>query len=474
MSGPGPRLPGEQVRATWTDRRVLVLGAGVSGLAAIRALLWAGAQVVVADERGSVLSQDLVEAAASGPAPAVVEIGMPDTVPDVDLVVATPGAPPSHRVLLGARSAGIEVIAEPELAWRLQDHPGPPWLVVTGTNGKTTTVGMLASILDSAGLASIATGNIGLPLVEVVTGPARYDVLAVELSSFQLHRSPSIRAHAATVLNVAPDHLDWHGSLGAYEQTKRLAFNQADTAVFNLDDEVSVRLAVGHPRSVGFTLRPPPSGALGIVDGVLVDRAHGQWVDLARVADLPTQGRHNWANALAASGLARSLGVPAEAVAAGLRGYQRGAHRNELVRTVDGVDYVDDSKATNPHAAQASLSAYSDVVWIAGGLLKGAEVDDLVVATANRLRAVVLIGADRAVIAHAMARHAPQVPVVEVATNDDGAMVEVVRAAAAAAGPGSTVLLAPAAASMDMYANYIARADAFCAAVHDLRPELAP
>ncbi|MDQ3716870.1 MAG: UDP-N-acetylmuramoyl-L-alanine--D-glutamate ligase, partial [Actinomycetota bacterium] len=163
--------------------------------------------------------------------------------------------------------------------------------------------------------------------------------------------------------------------------------------------------------------------------------------------------------------------VPAAAVAQGLRSYQPGPHRNSEICTVDGVAYVDDSKATNPHAARASLSAYSDVVWIAGGLLKGAEVDDLVIAVRDRLRAVVLLGADRAVIGQALARHAPDVPVMDVSTNDDGAMIEVVRAAAAAARPGSTVLLAPAAASMDMFLDYAARAEAFARAVEELPRE---
>ena len=444
----------------------------MSGLAAIRALARAGARVTVADERTNVLPEELLGKYAADTS-TVLEIGMPQEVPDVDLVLATPGAPPSHRLLESARRSGIEIISEPELAWRMRGPEPPAWLVVTGTNGKTTTVGMLEAILRAAGKACIATGNIGLPLVEVVTGPVRYDVLAVELSSFQLIRSPSIRAHAAVVLNVAPDHLDWHGSMRAYADAKKLALDQAETAVFNRDDEWSSRLAEGHRHSVGFTLGRPPEGALGVADGMLLDRAYADDEELARVEDVPVPGLHNVANALAAAGLARSLDVLAAAVVQGLRSYRPAPHRNTFLCAVDGVAYVDDSKATNPHAAQASLLSYSDVVWIAGGLLKGAEVDELVVAVRDRLHAVVLLGADRAVIGQALARHAPQVPVVEVTTNDDGAMVEVVRAAAAQARPGSTVLLAPAAASMDMFLNYPARGDAFAQAVDDLRRERA-
>ena len=467
MTRPRPTGPTRPGHRAWAGRRVLVLGAGVSGLAAIRALHRAGALVLVADERTGVLPEDLSQQDGS-PLPTVRTIGMPDDVPEVDLVIATPGAQPDHRLLVSARRAGIEIIAEPELAWRMRDPGAATWLLVTGTNGKTTTVGMLESILLASGIACIASGNIGLPLVEVVTGPVPYDVLAVELSSFQLDRSPSIRAHAAAVLNVAPDHLDWHGSMQAYAQAKKTAFDQAAIAVVNRDDEWSSRLAEQHPHPVGFTLGRPAHGQLGIADGVLLDRAFGNDIELAGVEDVPVPGAHNLTNALAAAALARSVDVAATAVAQGLRSYRPGPHRNALISKVDGVAYVDDSKATNPHAAQASLSAYSDVVWIAGGLLKGAEVDDLVVAVRDRLRAVVLLGIDRAVIARALARHAPDVPVVEVTTNDDGAMVEVVRAAASAAGPGSTVLLAPAAASMDMFVNYVARADAFAKAVAGL------
>ncbi|MDQ3734421.1 MAG: UDP-N-acetylmuramoyl-L-alanine--D-glutamate ligase [Actinomycetota bacterium] len=462
--------PGQDDRASWAGRRVLVLGAGISGIAAARALSRLGAHVLVADDRRDLLPQDLTSDNSSATA-SVVEIGMPNVLPDVSLVLASPGVAPSHHLLVAAGERGVDVISEPELAWRLQDPGAPPWLIVTGTNGKTTTVGMLESILLAAGRACIATGNIGLPLVDVVDGPVRYDVLAVELSSFQLFRSPSIRAHAAAVLNVAPDHLDWHGSMEAYARAKRVAFDHAGIAVFNRDDAESSRLAEHHQRPVGFTLGPPPLGALGVVEGALVDRAFGEGLELARVADLPIAGQHNVANALAAAGLARSVSVDPSAVAQGLHTYLPGPHRNALVGTVGGVAYVDDSKATNPHAAKASLSAYSEVVWIAGGLLKGAQVDELVIAVRDRLRAVIVLGADRALIAHALARHAPEVPVVDVASNDDGAMFEVVRAAAAQARPGSTVLLAPAAASMDMFENYVARAEAFARAVSELRED---
>ena len=227
----------------------------------------------------------------------------------------------------------------------------------------------------------------------------------------------------------------------------------------------------GRDAVVAFTLGAPAPGQLGVADGVLTDRAFcppGEATALAQVSDVRPAAPHNVANALAAAALARAYGVAPAAVRAGLRAFEPEPHRISLVGRVSGVDYVDDSKATNPHAAAASLAAYPKVVWIAGGLLKGAEVDGLVSSAAGRLRAVVLLGTDRAKIRQALARHAPNVPVTEVGGTDTGVMDHVVTEAAALARPGDTVLLAPAAASLDMFANYGARGDAFAAAVHKL------
>jgi UDP-N-acetylmuramoylalanine--D-glutamate ligase len=294
-------------------------------------------------------------------------------------------------------------------------------------------------------------------------------VLAVELSSFQLHSAPSVRPAAAAILNLAPDHLDWHGGFEAYAAAKELIWaGEKTVAVGNADDpEVARRLAAAPGRRVSFTLAEPGPEQLGVVAGTLVDRAFGGG-DLAPAGDVRPAGPHNVANALAAAALARAHGVAAAAIAAGLREFVPDRHRNEAVAERHGVRYVDDSKATNPHAAVASLTSYDRVVWIAGGLLKGAPVDELVERVAGRLAGAVLLGADRAALATAIARHAPNLPVVDVARTDDGAMSEVVQSAAALARPGDTVLLAPAAASMDMFRDYKARGDAFAAAVRAL------
>jgi UDP-N-acetylmuramoylalanine--D-glutamate ligase len=450
------------VTRPYDGRPVVVAGGGVSGAAAARVLRDLGARVTVVD--------------ASEPArEALAEQGFPvsQVLPvEVDLVVTSPGWPPSHPVLLEAQARGVEVIGEVELAWRLRGPGAAPWLALTGTNGKTTTVKMLDAVLRAAGHRCVAAGNVGLPLLEAVTAAEPYDVLAVELSSFQLHWSSTVRPYAGAILNVADDHTDWHGSFDAYVRDKARLYD-ADVCVGNADDEVvRTLLSRARGRRVTFTLQVPRPGEVGVVEHLLVDRAFpdvpGEATELASLSDIGVPGVHNVANALAAATLARSWGVPAEAVRGGLRAFVPDPHRNALVATVDGVAWVDDSKATNPHAAAASLAAYDPVVWVAGGLLKGADVDDLVRRAAPRLRAAVLLGTDRGVIRDALARHAPEVPVVEVSRLDTGAMDEVVAAARALARPGDTVLLAPAAASMDCFRDYKQRGDLFADAARAL------
>jgi UDP-N-acetylmuramoylalanine--D-glutamate ligase len=456
----------------------VVAGAGVAGVASARALLLRGADVTVVDRQTSPRTDELAAAGArialfsGGPLPDGLFTGVRD-------VVVSPGFPPHHPVAAAAVAAGLDVYSEPELAWRLRGPDAPPWLAVTGTNGKTTTVTMLAAILTAAGLRTAALGNIGEPLVYAAPDATAYDVLAVELSSFQLHWSSTLAPQAGALLNLADDHLEWHGDFAAYAGAKTAIWRGAvpvpgggggATAVGNVDDpRVADLLAGVAGRRVGVTLGVPAAGQFGVVDGALVDAACAdEPVALGPVAAVRPAGAHNVANALHAAALARAYGAPADAVAAGLAGYTPEPHRNAYVATVDGVAYVDDSKATNPHAAYASLSAYPRIVWVAGGQLKGVDVSDLVASVAGRLAGAVVLGVDRAPIAAALARHAPGVPVIDVASTDDGAMGEVVHAAARLAAPGDTVLLAPAAASLDMFASYAARGEAFAAAVRTL------
>ncbi|MFH8465737.1 UDP-N-acetylmuramoyl-L-alanine--D-glutamate ligase [Streptomyces sp. NPDC017991] len=471
--------------SAWQGMNVTVAGLGVSGISAARALAGLGASVTVVDGGDSPAHRErAVPLEQQGIA---VRLADADTLPEgTDLVVTSPGWKPGSPLFLAAAEAGVDVVGDVEIAWRLRGHDGrraAPWLAVTGTNGKTTTTRMLASILAAAGLRTAAVGNIGTPIVDVVLGDddayADLDVLAVELSSYQLHWAPSLRAHSAAVLNLAPDHLDWHGSMEAYAADKGRVYEGNQVAcVYNVADKATedlVRAADVEEgcRAVGFTLGTPGPSQLGVVDGILVDRAfvedrHKQAQELAEIADVDPPAPHNIANALAAAALARAFGVPPKAVRDGLRAFRPDAHRIEHVADVDGVAYVDDSKATNTHAAEASLAAYEPIVWIAGGLAKGATFDELVVRSAKRLRGVVLFGADRALIREALARHAPEVPVVDLDRTDTGAMPAAVQEAARLARAGDTVLLAPACASMDMFANYNQRGDMFAEAVREL------
>ncbi|MFF5424252.1 UDP-N-acetylmuramoyl-L-alanine--D-glutamate ligase [Streptomyces sp. NPDC012904] len=462
----------------WQGKHVTVAGLGVSGIPAARVLHGRGAVVTVVNDGDDERSRaQAAELEAEG---ITVRLGDGATLPSgTELLVTTPGWRPDKPIFAAAAEAGVEVWGDVELAWRLRGPGAAPWLAVTGTNGKTTTTRMLASILEAAGLRTAAVGNIGVSLLDAVLGEEEYDVLAVELSSYQLHWAPSVRAHSAVVLNLAPDHLDWHGSMEAYAADKgriyegnqvACVYNTADKATEDLVREADVEEGC---RAIGFTLGTPGLSELGVVEGILVDRAfvenrQKQAQELAEVSDVRPPAPHNIANALAAAALARAFGVEARAVREGLRAFRPDPHRIELVEEVGGVTYVDDSKATNTHAAEASLAAYDPIVWIAGGLAKGATFDELVQKSAKRLRGAVLMGADRALIREALARHAPEVPVVDLDRTDTGAMSEAVREAARLARPGDTVLLAPACASMDMFTNYNKRGEAFADAVRAL------
>jgi UDP-N-acetylmuramoylalanine--D-glutamate ligase len=471
-------LPAAAHDAPWHELTVCVAGVGVSGAASARVLRTLGATVTAVDAgNGDREQQAALGLRAHG---VDVRLGDGDTLPaDTQLVVTSPGWRRESPLFAAAAAAGVAVWGEPELAWRLRKPGAATWLVVTGTDGKTTATLMLESILRAAGHRVATAGNIGTALVEVANGP--YDVLAVELGSFQLHWSRSVAPAAAAILNVAPDHLDWWAdSFEDYVAAKGLAFAHEETcAIGNADDPVSTRLLARAPgRRIAFTLNSPRPYQFGVVEDVLVDRAFvddaaNEAVEVATLADVTVPGPHNVSNALAAAALARAYGVAPDAVAKGLRTFTPAPHRIAEIAVVDGVRFVDDSKATSPHAATASLTSFDSIVWIAGGLGKGIPFDDVVRTAAPRLRGVVLMGACRAEIADALARHAPDVRVVEVAwpeTNQvEDVMDRVVAQAQAMARSGDTVLLAPAAASMDMFRDYGHRGDVFAAAVRRLK-----
>ena len=488
--------------ADWKGLRVVVAGLGVTGFSAADTLIELGATVTVIDSKDDELTRQRAETLTIvGAHQVLLGAEHVSALPRVDgqqpqLVIASPGWNPRHPVLAEATQAGIAIWGDVELAWRVQGREGrksPQWLVITGTNGKTTTVGMTEAILLAAGHKAIAVGNVGTPILDAVRDPEGYDVLAVELSSFQLHYTHSISPLASVVLNLAEDHVDWHGGFDGYRQDKARIYERTQVAaIFNNEAPETITMVenadvVEGCRAVGFTTDTPGLSMVGIVEGLLVDRAFiedrrnsaAELVALEQIGQIVP--RHTAANAAAAAALTRAYGVPAEAVARGLTGFDAGAHRIQAVARRDEILWINDSKATNPHAADASLSAFGKVVWIAGGVSKGVDYAALVSKHAQRLQRVLLIGTDNATLLAALAEHAPTVPVHDItsaATDPDGTapsgsrvMTRAVRQAATLATAGDTVLMAPAAASMDQFSSYAQRGNAFISAVSDLMDE---
>jgi len=462
----------------WAGLRVTVAGIGIAGFAAADALLSVGAEVTVLDSGDDDKRRE--KATVLETLGASVRLGYPGSADDdADVLVVSPGIRPRDPVIVSALDRSVAVWGELEVAWRLRFADDPaPWLCVTGTNGKTTTTLMLDSILRAAGLASTAAGNVGFSLIDAVRDRS-LQVIATEVSATQMPFVTSMSPESAACLNLAPDHLDYFSTMEEYGRTKALVYRHTRVAaVYNVDDPVTEQMVrdadvVEGCRAVGFTLSVPSVSMLGVVDDALVDRAfiddrrtHAQ--ELATVDDVPGRSPANVANALAAAALARSFGVTPSAVRSGLQEFSPAPHRVARVAEHRGVVFVDDSKATNTHAAQMSLRAFDSVVWIAGGQAKGQSFDDLVRGVAPRLRGVVLLGIDRGVIRDALDRHAPGVAIAEVERTDPDAMVEVVALATGLARPGDAVLLAPGCASWDMFRDYADRGDRFAAAARAL------
>lgn len=483
--------------SNWSGLRVVVVGIGISGFAAADTLIELGADVVVVDGQNTEETRNKAETLKIVGARGVL-LGnrAMEGVPDVgrrpaQLVVTSPGLRPDHPLLADAKQRGVQIWGDVELAWRIRQREGrhtADWVCITGTNGKTTTVQMAEAMLQAGGLRAIAVGNVGTPILDALRDPVEYDVLAVELSSFQLHWQYSLSPLAAVCLNVAEDHVDWHGGFQEYVADKsRIYQNCRTAAVYNVADPRTRRMVeeadvVEGCRAIGFTTGHPEPSMVGVVEDLLVDRAflddrRNQAFELASVNDLtPVPTPHGVANALAAAALARAAGVSPEDVGHGLRSFEPGDHRIQPVAKTHGVVWINDSKATNPHAADASLSAFDPVVWIAGGLAKGTDSHDLVARNAHRLRAVVLIGTDNGNLLSALAHHAPDVTVVPAVREDaaidpydgDAVMQLAVEAAHQLAVDGDTVLLAPAAASMDQFKDYAHRGFAFSRCVAQL------
>ena len=421
------------------EKRIVVAGAGVTGLAVARALIERGAEVVFADEKG--IEVDGIEVKKPG---AFSES-------DFDALLVSPGWKESNPLVQLARSAGKEILNEIDFAWhiKMEKLPKQKWLALTGTNGKTTTVEMVAHIFATAGISAKACGNVGTTVIETVTSGEQLDYLILELSSFQLHWLQDAQFISSAILNIADDHLDWHGSFDA-------------------------------GRKIFYSLDTPAPGEIGIVEELLVDRAFvpdpqeaGLFAELSEI--VPTVP-HHISNSLAAAGLASTVGISREVIREALKTFKPGRHRIEEVADLNGVKWVDDSKATNPHAAAASIMSHFSVIWIAGGLAKGAAMEPLIERTWSRLKSAILIGEDRDLIRAALLKYAPDLPVFLIdppATYQRGGtsndfMNLVVAKAAEIAETGDVVLLAPACASMDQFISYADRGDRFAQSVKEV------
>jgi UDP-N-acetylmuramoylalanine--D-glutamate ligase len=448
-----PPVLSQSATATTTER-ALVIGLGRSGQAVARHLLARGMSVAAVDDSPG----DEARAAAGALGVLLVEGPNLETLANLvvraDLVVPSPGVPASHPVYGLARAAGVPVRGEVELASRWSICP---MVAVTGTNGKTTVTSLVAEMLEASGIASIAAGNIGLPLSDAVADE-NLKVVVAEVSSFQLAFTESFRPVVAVWLNLAPDHLDWHGDTAAYVAAKARIWakqSPADVAVVNADDPVVMAQAASAPsRIVTFGLGPQPAD-FTVVNGWL----RGPQGPIIEVAALSRALPHDVANALAAAAAALAAGATVEGVRTALTAFAPLPHRLALVAYADGVRWYDDSKATNPHAAVAAVRGFETVVLIAGGRNKGLDMGELA-EVADRVRAVVAIGEAAPEVAAAFAGRVP----VEVAAS----MVEAVAAAAGLARPGDVVLLSPGCASFDWYRSYAERGDDFAAAVHAL------
>ena len=461
----------ENIYLNLSEQRIVVAGAGVTGLAVAHELAKRGATVIFADDKVTEVEG--------------YSVRKPDqfSEDDFDALMVSPGWREDHLLVSLSRKSGKAILNEVDFAWSVKNeiNPAQKWLALTGTNGKTTTVEMVAHILKSSGVNATACGNVGTTVIESVLHPDKFDYLVLELSSFQLHWLQDAQFVSAAILNIADDHVDWHGSFDAYAEAKISILDKSTTAILNGDDgEVVGRTSHWLGRKIFYSLDTPGPGELGVVEELLVDRAFvADTQEAALIAELPEiipTVPHHISNSLAAAGLASTIGVSREDIRAALKTFKPGKHRIELVAEHKGIKWIDDSKATNPHAAAASILSNFSVIWIAGGLAKGAAMQPLVDRTWSRMRAVILIGEDRGLIRDALAKSAPDLPIYEVnfpegyskGSESNAFMEAIVETAKKVATEGDVVLLAPACASMDQFNSYSDRGERFARAIKEV------
>ena len=466
----------------WSQLRAVVLGLGKSGFSALDTLVELGVEALAVGEAADERLVDLAEVIGSkfivNDSPKVLdELGFTP-----DFAVVSPGFAPSHPLVQELESRKVRLITDIDLAYRLRDKTPriAKWIVVTGTNGKTTTCELTAAMLAAEGHRAVACGNIGNPILDAIRDPEGFDFLVVELSSFQLHYLGVIHPLASAFLNLAEDHLDWHGDMQSYFEAKSKIYLGTEVAiVFNEQDPKTLEAAqqadvLEGCRAIAFSLFTPQKSAVGFVEDILVDRAFltnraEEALEIATESELSHIGPVSdqlRANVAAAAALARAAAVPPQAIRRAITTFKLSPHRNQLVAEIDGVLFVNDSKATNSHAANSSLSAYDSVVWIVGGLFKGVNPAELIKKHGTRLRAAVLIGSETEQLAKLFSELLPDTAISVV--SGDSVMRDAVLAAQTLAEPGDTVLLAPAAASMDQFRDYADRGESFVRAVGEL------
>lgn len=468
----------------WSGLRVAVFGLGKTGFSVADTLIELGVKVKVFGRSADPDLLDMLNVIGGDFLPSegseaidVLEVFQPD------LVVTSPGFSPAHPLIRWATTKQLKVWTDVDLAWNLRDAriSTQEWLLITGTNGKTTVTELTTELLRGAGYHATSCGNIGVPILDAIRDPIGYEWLVVELSSFQLHYLEDCTPFASVILNIENDHLDWHGDFSDYEAAKAKVYrNTKVAAIYNRADARTIRLleeaeVTDGCRAIGFTLGVPSRSEVGYVEDLLVDRAFlEERADTAReiisIADLrgvATKAPHLLANVAAATALALAVGVTPAAARASLRNFRTSPHRIELVRNRNGVQWVNDSKATNAHAAAAALASFDSVIWILGGLFKGVDVSSLIEKHRSRLKGVVVIGVDQSASRLWLEQLALEIPI-RFIPDQDHVMAAAVNAADALAETGDTVLLAPAAASMDQFQNYADRGTQFVAAVEGL------
>jgi UDP-N-acetylmuramoylalanine--D-glutamate ligase len=439
------------------DKRALVMGLGLSGLSSARWLARHGYDVTVVDSRAHPPGLGALHAELPG---LRVHTGGfdPALFRDPGLLVVSPGLSLHEPLIVAARVRGIEVVGDVELFARIATAPV---LAITGANGKSTVTSLVGAMCQEAGLDTAVGGNIGVPVLDLLREPEP-DVYVLELSSFQLETTMSLKARAATVLNLTPDHMDRYASLAEYAAAKARIFRGDGLMVLNADDPQVMAMVQPSRSAVRFGAEPPASD----IDYGLVMHNGEPWLArgprrLLPAASVPLPGRHNQLNVLAAMAVAEAMHVPLDAMKRAVAGFHGLHHRTELVAERDGVRWIDDSKGTNVGATVAALTGMdAPVVLIAGGDGKGADFRELREPVARHARAVVLIGRDAPLIEAALGG------VVPVAKAAD--MHVAVREARRLAQPGDIVLLSPACASFDMFRNYEHRGQVFAQAVREV------